>query len=173
MALRPSAGTCTAWAVWNPPNPAYGPILKELEAAAPSLRLTVHRFEVRVPADLEGAFEAAVRQRAGALFAPGDPLVSNRPGTVADIALKYRLPTMMEIKEFVEAGGLLSLGLDLVDSYRRAATHVDKILKGANPAELPMEQPSKFDLAVNLKTARILGLAIPPPVLLQATQVIE
>ena len=158
---------------WNPPNPAYGPILKELEAAAPSLRLTLHRLEVRVPADFEGAFEAAVRQRAGALIAPGDPLVANRPRMVADIALKHRLPTIMDNKEFVEAGGLLSLGLDLVDSYRRAATHVDKILKGANPAELPMEQPSKFDLAVNLKTARVLGLTIPPSVLVQATHVIE
>lgn len=76
--------------------------------------------------------------------------MTNRPKMVADIALKNRMPTMMEIQEFVEAGGLLSYGLDLVDSYRRAATHVDKILKGANPAELPMEQPSKFDLAVNL-----------------------
>ena len=115
---------------WNPPNPAYGPILKELESAAESLRLTLHRLEVRVPADFEGAFEAAVRQRVGALIAPGDPLVVNRPKMVADMALKYRIPTMMENKEFVEAGGLVSLGLDIVDSYRRAAGHVDKILKG-------------------------------------------
>ena len=158
---------------WNPPNPAYGPILKELEAAAPALRLTLHRLEVRVPADFQGAFESAARQRAGALIAPGDPLVANRPKMVADIALKHRLPTIMDNKEFVEAGGLLSLGLDLVDSYRRAAAHVDKILKGAHLAELPMEQPSKLDLAVNLKTARALGLTIPPSVLVQATHVIE
>jgi putative ABC transport system substrate-binding protein len=92
---------------------------------------------------------------------------------VADLSLKYRLPTLMENKEFVEVGGLLSLGLDLVDSYRRAATHVDKILKGANPAEIPMEQPTKFDLLVNLKTARALGITIPPLVLLQATRVID
>ena len=158
---------------WNPPNPAYGPILKELEAAAPTLGVKLQRLEVRVPGDFEGAFEAAVRQRAGALIAPGDPLVSNRPRMVADLALKYRLPTIMDNKEFAEAGGLLSLGPDLVDSYRRAATHVDKILKGANPADLPMEQPAKFDLAVNLKTARTLGLTIPPSVLAQATQVIQ
>jgi putative ABC transport system substrate-binding protein len=158
---------------WNPPNPAYGPILKELEAAAPTLRLQLQRLEVRVPGDFEAAFEAATRHRAGALIAPGDPLVTNRPKIVADLALKYRLPTMMDNKEFVEAGGLLSLGLDLVDSYRRAATHVDKILKGANPAELPMEQPTKFDLFVNVKTARALGLTIPQSVLLQASQVIE
>ena len=158
---------------WNPPNPAYGPILKELEAAAPTLGVKLQRLEVRVPGDFEGAFEAAVRQRAGALIAPGDPLVSNRPRMVADLALKYRLPTIMDNKEFAEAGGLLSLGPDLVDSYRRAATHVDKILKGATPADLPMEQPAKFDLAVNLKTARTLGLTIPPSVLAQATQVIQ
>jgi putative ABC transport system substrate-binding protein len=157
---------------WNPPNPAYGPILKELEAAAQTLGLKLLRLEVRVPGDFEGAFEAATRQRVGALILPGDPLVSNRPKMVADLALKYRLPTMMDIKEFVEAGGLLSLGLDLVDSYRRAATYVDKILKGANPADLPMEQPAKFDLFVNLKTARALGLTVPQWVLLQATQVI-
>jgi putative ABC transport system substrate-binding protein len=158
---------------WNPPNPAYGPILKELEAAARTLRLEVQRLEVRVPEDFAAAFEAAARQEAGALIAPGDPLVTNRPKMVADLALKYRMPTMLETRQFVEAGGLLSLGLDLVDSYRRAATHVDKILKGANPAELPMEQPTKFDLAVNLRTARLLGLAIPQSVLLQATRVIE
>jgi putative ABC transport system substrate-binding protein len=158
---------------WNPPNPAYGPILKELEAAAQTLRLKLQRLEVRVPGDFEGAFEAAVRQRAGALILPGDPLVANRPRMVADLALKYRLPAMMDIKEFVEAGGLMSLGLDLVESYRRAATYVDKILKGAKPAELPMEQPTKFDLFVNLKTARVLGLTIPQSVLLQATQVIQ
>jgi putative tryptophan/tyrosine transport system substrate-binding protein len=158
---------------WNPPNPAYGPILRELEAAAPTLGLMLQRLEVRVPGDLKGAFETATRQRAGALIAPGHPLVANRPKIVADLALKYRLPTIMDIKEFVQVGGLLSLGLDLVDSYRRAASHVDKILKGAKPAELPMEQPTKFDLFVNLKTARALGLAIPQTVLVQATEVIE
>ncbi len=158
---------------WNPPNPAYGPILRELEAAAGTLRLTLQRLEVRIPEDFEGALQAAVRQRAGGLVAPGDPLVANRLKMVADLAFKYRLPAIMDLKEFAEAGGLLSLGLDLVDSYRRAATHVAKILKGANPAELPMEQPTKFDLAINLKTARLLGLTIPQSVMLQATQVIE
>ena len=158
---------------WNPPNPAYGPILRELEAAAPTLGLKLQRLEVRVPGDFEGAFKAATSQRAGALIAPGDPLTANHRKVVADLALKYRLPATMDIKEFAEAGGLLSLGVDLVDSYRRAGTHVDKILKGANPADLPMEQPTKFDLVVNLKTARALGLTIPQSVLLQATQVIQ
>jgi putative ABC transport system substrate-binding protein len=158
---------------WNPPNPAYGPILKNLEAAAPTLGVKLQRLEVRPPTDFEGAFEAATRQRAGALIVPGDPLVANRPRMVADLALKYRLATMMDNKEPAEAGALLSLGPDLVDSYRRAATHVDKILKGANPADLPMEQPTKFDLVVNLKTARTLGLTIPQSVLLQATELIQ
>ena len=134
---------------WNPPNPAYGPVLKELEAAAQTLGIVLQRLEVRVPEDFVGAFEAATRQRAGALFVPGDPLVTNRPRIVADLALKYRLPTITDFKELPGAGGLLSFGPDLVDSYRRAASHVDKILKGANPGDLPMEQPTKFDLVVN------------------------
>jgi ABC-type uncharacterized transport system substrate-binding protein len=158
---------------WNPPNPAYGPVLRELEAAAPLLRLKLQRLEVRVPEDFEGALKAAVRQRAGALFVPGDPLVTNRPRVVAELALKYRLPTMTDFRELPESGGLMSFGPDLVDSYRRAASHVDKILKGANPADLPMEQPTKFDLVVNLKTARAFRLTIPPSVLARATQVIQ
>jgi putative ABC transport system substrate-binding protein len=153
---------------WNPPNPAYGPVLKELEAAAQMLGIKLRRLEVRVPEDFEGAFEAATRQHAGALFVSGDPLVTNRPRMVADLALQYRLPTVT-FRELPGAGGLMSFGPDLVDSYRRAATHVDKILKGANPADLPMEQPTKFDLVVNLKTARALGLTIPQSVLVQAT----
>jgi putative ABC transport system substrate-binding protein len=158
---------------WNPLNPAYGPILKDLEAAAQTMGVGLQRLEVRVPEDFEGAFEAATRQRAGALIAPGDPLVTNRPRMVADLALKYRLPTMGENKEMATAGALLSLGPNIVDSYRRSATHVDKILKGAKPGDLPMEQPTKFDLFVNLKTARALGMTIPPSVLVQATQVIQ
>jgi putative ABC transport system substrate-binding protein len=158
---------------WNPPNPAYGPILKELEAAAPTLGVELLRLEVRAPEDFEGALRTATRQRVGALFVAGDPLVTNRPRMVADLALKYRLPTMTDFKELPAAGGLLSFGPDLVDSYRRAATHVDKILKGANPADLPMEQPTKFELVINLKTAKALGLTIPPSLLARADQVIE
>lgn len=158
---------------WNPANPAYGPVLRELRAGAQTLGLDLQVLEVRAPSDFEGALVAATKQRAGALLAPGDPLVDNRLKMVADLALKYRLPALMDIKEFVEAGGLLSLGLDLVDSYRRAAGHVDKILKGASPAELPMEQPTTFELAVNVNTARRLGLTIPQSILLRATRVIE
>jgi putative tryptophan/tyrosine transport system substrate-binding protein len=158
---------------WNTLNPAYGPILKELEAAAQPLGVELQRLEVRVPEDFASAFQAATRQRAGALIAPGDPLVTNRPRMVADLALKHRLPTMMENKEMAAAGGLLSLGPDIVDSYRRSATLVDKILNGAKPGDLPMEQPTKFDLVVNLTTARALGLTIPQSVLARTTQVIQ
>jgi putative tryptophan/tyrosine transport system substrate-binding protein len=158
---------------WNPPNPAYSPVLKALEAAAPQLGLQLQRLEVRIPEDFDGALQVAIRQRAGALFVPGDPLVTNRPKVVADLALKYRLPTMTDFRQLPGAGGLLSFGPDLVDSYRRAATHVDKILKGAKPADLPMEQPTKFDLVVNLKTARTLGLTVPPSILIQATEIIQ
>ena len=158
---------------WNPRSPTYGPVLKELEAAAPAAGVKIQRLEVLVPGDFDGAFKAATRQRAGGLLVPGDPLTANRFKMIADLALKYRLPTTADGKEFVEDGGLLSLGPDIVDSYRRAATHVDKILKGARAADLPMEQPTKFELAVNLKTARGLGLTIPQSVLIQATHVIE
>jgi putative ABC transport system substrate-binding protein len=159
--------------VWNPLNPTYGPVLKELEEAVPTAGVKLQRVEVRAPADFEGAFKAATRQRAGGLLVPGDPLTANRFKMIADLALKYRLATTAENKAFVQDGGLLSLGPDLVDSYRRAATHVDKILKGARAADLPMEQPTKFELAVNLRTARVLGLTIPPSILLQASHVIE
>jgi putative tryptophan/tyrosine transport system substrate-binding protein len=158
---------------WNPPNPAYGPVLKVLEATAPNLGMKLQRLEVRVPEDFEGALQSANRRRAGALFVPGDPLVTNRPRLVADLALKYRLPTVTDFRELPKAGGLLSFGPDLVDSYRRAATHVDKILKGARPGDLPMEQPTKFDLVVNLKTATVLNLTIPHSILTQATEVIQ
>lgn len=160
-------------AFWNPTNPTYGPVLKEFEVAAGTLGLELLRLEVHTPDDLPGAFEVATRQGAGALVAPADPLTTNRPKVVADLALSYRLPTLMERREFVEAGGLLALGADLADLYRRSATHVDKILKGAKPGELPMEQPTKFDLAINLQTARALGLTIPPSVLAQATEVTQ
>jgi putative tryptophan/tyrosine transport system substrate-binding protein len=158
---------------WNPTNPAYGPVLKELEAAAQTLAVEVQRVEVRVAEDFERAFVAATRQHADALIMPGDPLTTNRPAQVADLATQHRLPAMMEYRIFVEAGGLVSLGSDIADLYRRSATHVDKLLKGRQPADLPVEQPTKFDFAINMKTAQALGLTIPPHVLAQATEVLR
>jgi putative ABC transport system substrate-binding protein len=158
---------------WNSDNPTYGPVWKELEAAAPSLGLELQRLEVRVPEDFDGAFAAATRERAGALYIPGDPLTTNRPGMVAALGLKYRLPTMAEQREFPAAGCLVAYGANLIDGYRRVAAHVDKILKGASPADLPMEQPAKFDFGLNLRTAQALGLTIPHSVLMQATELFE
>ncbi len=154
--------------LWNPPNPTYGPPLREFEAAAPMLGLEIHRAEARVPQDFEPAIRAATEQGAGALIAPGDPLTTNNMPMLAELALKHRLPTLMEYREFAEAGGLLGQGPNLADSYRRCAEHVDKILEGTSPAELPMQLPAKLDLVVNLKTARPLGLTIPRTILLQA-----
>ena len=159
--------------LWNPPNPVYGPVLKELEIAAPPLGLELLRLEVRAPEDFESAFEAAIRQHAGALFVPNDPLFLNRPRMVADLALKHRLPATYAFREYAAVGGLLSYGPNISDSYRRAATYVDKILKGANPADLPVEQPTRFEFVINRSTAQALGLAIPPSVLQQATEVIQ
>ena len=159
--------------LWNPLNPAYGPVLKELETAAQAMGVEIQRLEVRAPEDLEGAFEAATRQHAGALIVPADPLTTNRQKLIADLAAKHRLPAIMEYKEFVKAGGLLSLGVDLADLYRRSATHVDKILKGTKPADLPMEQPTTLNLFVNLKTAKALDLNIPDSVLARADEVIK
>jgi len=158
---------------WNPTNPTYGPVLRELDEAGRTLGLELLRLEVRVPEDFEGAFAAAARQRAGALYGPGDPLVTNRPKMLADLALRHRLPVLLNFKEFVEAGGLMSLGADLADNYRRSAAHVDKILKGAKPADLPIEQPTKFELAVNLKASQALGLTTPQSVLQQATEILQ
>jgi putative ABC transport system substrate-binding protein len=142
--------------------------MREFEAAAPELGLEIWRAEARVPQDFEPAIQGAIAQGAGALIAPGDPLTTNNIEPLADLALKYRMPTLMEYREFAEVGGLLAQGPNLADSYRRCAEHVDKILKGASPAELPMQLPAKLDLVVNVRTAQALGLTIPPSILLQA-----
>jgi putative ABC transport system substrate-binding protein len=158
---------------WNPTNPAYGPVLKELEGAAPAMSLQLQRVEVRVPEDFAGAFSAATEQQAGALIAPGDPLTTNRPAMVADLSRKHRLPAMMEYRVFPAAGGLISFGADIADLYRRSAAYVDKILKGARPEDLPVEQATKFDLVVNLGAANALGISVSQSVLQQATEVIQ
>jgi putative tryptophan/tyrosine transport system substrate-binding protein len=160
-------------AFWNPDNPSYGPAWRELGAAAPTLGVELVRLEVRTPEDLEGVFKAATRQLAGALVMPADPLVTNRPGVVADLALRYRLPAIYAFRQFADAGGLLSYGPHNFESYRQAATHVDKILKGAKPGDLPMEQPTVFVFVINLKTARDLGLSMPQSMLQQATDLIQ
>jgi putative ABC transport system substrate-binding protein len=154
-------------------NPAEALQWKETEIAASSLRVQLQLLDVRKAGDFGRAFDAAITQRAGALVVGLDTLtqVNHRP--IVDLAAKHRLPAIYGAREFVDAGGLIAYGVSYPDLYRRAATYVDKILKGAKPADLPVEQPTKFELVVNLKTAKALGLTIPPSLLQRADEVIQ
>jgi putative ABC transport system substrate-binding protein len=158
--------------VWDPANPALALRFQELELAARTVGLEIESLEVRTPIELRNALEAASSKHAGALIVPPPIALAHRE-RVTDLATKNRLPTMYENREPVEAGGLMSYGANIPDLWRRAATYVDKILKGAKPGDLPIEQPTKFELVVNLKTAKALGLTIPSSLLLRADQVIQ
>jgi putative tryptophan/tyrosine transport system substrate-binding protein len=152
---------------------ASGIGFKQYEAAAHILKIQVQSLEVRGPnPDLEGAFQAAAKGRASALITVRGTLL-NQPKRVAELAIKNRLPSMSDASEWVEAGGLLSYAAAEGDSFRRAATYVDKILKGTKPADLPVEQPTKFEFVINLKTAKQIGVTIPPNVLARADKVIR
>ncbi len=144
-----------------------------MEAAARTLGLQVISLEAREARELEAAFEAASGQRAETLLTLDNGLLSVHRAELAGLATRSRLPMMSGGRVYADAGGLLSYGPDALDEYRRAATFVDKILKGAKPADLPVEQPTKFDFVVNLKTAQALGLTIPQSVLAQATEIIQ
>jgi putative ABC transport system substrate-binding protein len=159
--------------LWNAANPAKAADWRELEPAARILGVVLQSFEVRAPADFEGAFAAVREQRPDGLLTLGDPLTVTMRISLADFALKERLPAVFTHRQFVEVGGLASYGANFPDLFHRAAGYVDKILKGANPADLPVQQPIKFELFLNLKTAKALGLTIPPAVLQLADQVIE
>ena len=148
-------------------------MMQEVQAAARVLTMQLQIVEVRDPGEFEGAFRAIARRRAQALMTLPDPMFFTHRTRIAELALKRRLPTMFPEREFVDAGGLMAYGPSLPDLWRRAATYVDKILKGAKPGDLPIEQPTTFELVINLKTAKALGLAIPPSVLQQATEVIQ
>jgi len=147
--------------------------IPQVEVAARSLGLEVTRLEVRAAGDIEGTFGAVARNQVGALMPVSSALFHGERRRIVRLAAKYRLPAMYENQEFADAGGLLSYGPDILSLNRRTATYVDKILKGAKPAELPVEQPTKFELVINLKTAKALGLTIPPSLLGRADQVIE
>jgi putative tryptophan/tyrosine transport system substrate-binding protein len=154
------------------PSAALG--FKEYEAVAPALKVQLQSLEVRGPnPNLEGAFQAAAKGRASALIAIRGFLFNRYPKQIADLAIKNRLPLMFERNEYVEAGGLMSYATNDVDQWRRAATYVDKILKGTKPADLPVEQPTKFEFVINLKTGKQIGLTIPPNVLARADKVIR
>jgi putative ABC transport system substrate-binding protein len=147
--------------------------LRETELAAGALGVKLQHFDVLSPMDMEAAFRRAVKERADAVLALGNTVLNAHRTQVAGLAVKSRLPAMYYAAEFVEAGGLMFYGVEFADLFRRAATYVDKILKGAKPADLPVEQPMKFEFIINLKTAKQMGLTIPPNVLARADKVIR
>jgi len=158
---------------WNSTNEIHRANLpKELQEAQ-RLRLQLQMIDVRGPADIEPAFEAAVKERAEALLAVGDPLFHQPPRRLPDLALRHRLPTMFLVGDVARAGGLIAYGPDFVSTIGQAAVQVHKILRGAKPGDIPIEQPTKFELVINAATAKTLGLTIPPPLLLRADKVIE
>jgi putative ABC transport system substrate-binding protein len=159
--------------LWNRANVSHIPYFNELQAAARGLRLTLQSVEVQEPHEFERAFAGMMLERPDGLIVTADGTHQLRQAWIVDFAAKRRLPAMYQLKEYVEAGGLMSYGTSITDHYRRAATYIDKILKGAKPADLPVEQPTKFEFVINLKTAKALGLTIPQSVLLRADQVIE
>jgi putative ABC transport system substrate-binding protein len=154
-------------------NPNNREQWKEIETAARSVGVQPQLLDVRKPEDLGPAFDAAIRQRADGLIVGGDGLMQVNRKLIAELAAKHRLPTIYRSMEFIEAGGLMAYGPSYPDLYRRAATYVDRIFKGAKPGDLPVEEPTKFELIINLKTAKALGLAIPAPLLLRADEVIK
>jgi len=161
--------------LWNPEYPGLALAFKESQAAARVLGLQLQSLEVRGPEDFESAFKAAADRHTGALYVPTSQFFNRQEARakLAELAVKRRLATIYGDRDFVEAGGLMSYGASLADLYRRAATYVDKILKGAKPADLPVEQPTKFEFIINLKAAKQIGLTIPPNVLARADKVIK
>jgi putative ABC transport system substrate-binding protein len=148
-------------------------MLKEAEGAARALGMRLHLVEVRASEHFDRAFAEMTREGADALIVLLGVLFSSEIRRLAGLAARNRLPAVFAVREFVAAGGLMSYGPDFADGYRRAATYVDKILKGAKPGDLPVEQPTKFELVIHLKTAKALGLTIPPSVLGRADQIIQ
>ncbi len=159
--------------LWHPDTPAHPPRVKAVEEAGRTLQLQLQVVGARTGAELEGAFSSMVRERAQAVLVLASAFVLAERQRIAELAMRHRLPTMFLQREPVEAGGLMSYGPDQADLYRRGAIYVDKILKGARPADLPVEQATKFELVINLKTAKAIGLTIPHSLLLRADQVIQ
>jgi putative ABC transport system substrate-binding protein len=157
----------------NPANPSHALELSEVEAAARRLKVQLQRLDARIPEEIERAFNAMARERADAALVLVDSMFASQRTRLAELALKYHLPTMQGVREFVTAGGLMAYGINLVEFVKGAAHYVDKLLRGAKAADRPVEQPTKFELVINLKTAKALGLTMPPALLLRADQVIE
>jgi putative ABC transport system substrate-binding protein len=159
--------------LWLPTNPGHAFILRELEAAASTLRVTLQRVAVGGPDGFEGAFAAMSKERVGGVIVLPEPLFSRERDRLADLAARDRLPTVYGVVDHVAAGGLMAYAVDDRDNWYRAAAYVDKILKGTKPGDLSVEQPTKFKLVINLKTAKTLGITIPQSVLLRADEVIQ
>ena len=154
-------------------NPVTTELLKDMEVAAKSLRLQLQILEVRGPNDFDKAFSAINKERAGALVELPSPLFHSNRKRIVEFAAKSRLPSIFHSRDFVDAGGLMCYGGNNADLLRRVAYYVDRILKGAKPVDLPVEQPMKFEMIINLKTAKQIGLTIPPNVLARADKVIK
>ena len=157
----------------NPDNAYHQLAIREVNVAARSLGVQLQLLEARGPNEFDGAFAAMAKERVGALLVLSDAMLNSHRTRLADLAARSRLPAAYGVRESVEAGGLMSYGPSFLDLYRRSATFVDKILKGAKPGNLPVEQPAKFELVINLKTAKALGLTIPQSLLLRADEVIQ
>jgi putative ABC transport system substrate-binding protein len=157
----------------NPANPTNPLQLKEIQVAAAGAGVALVPLEVRGREDIDRAFVATRKERATAVVVLADPMFGSEVTPIAELAAKNRLPTIWAERQYVEAGGLISYGTNYDDLYRRAAAYVDRILKGAKPAELPVEQPTRFELVINLKTARALGISLPSHVLMEADHVIQ
>ena len=157
----------------NPANAYHQLATREVNVAARSLGVQLQILEARGPNEFDGAFAAMAKERVGALLVVSDVIFNNHQTRLADLAARSRLPAAYGVRESVEAGGLMSYGTSFLDLHRRSAAYVDKILKGAKPADLPVEQPTKFELVINLRTAKTLGLTIPPTLLSRADEVIE
>ena len=158
---------------WNPRTPYHKVLLKEVEAAAAKLRLYVLPIAVNRPSEFESAFSEVKKGMAGALYVADDPMFMTARSQLVALAVRDRLPTIFAHSEFVSSGGLMSYGPNLPETFRYAATYVDKILKGRKPAELPVEQAARLEFAINLKTAKALGIAVPQEITLSATKLIE
>ena len=159
--------------LWNAANPYSAVVLKETKSAAQILNIDVRSLEVREPGDLDGALNAATEKPLDALITVEDPLTVSLRRKIVDFAAAHHVAAMYGLREFADAGGLIAYGADLSDLWRAAASYVSKILKGARAADVPIEQPTKFDLVINLKTAKALGLTVPPTLLARADEVIE
>jgi putative tryptophan/tyrosine transport system substrate-binding protein len=159
--------------LWNPTTPSHAKVVEEVEAAGKTLGIELSMIPIRSIEDFEPSFVTMTREQVAAFLVPPSPLTNSQPVALAELGLKYRLPGMFGNKDNVRAGGLMSYGADFNYMYGHAATYIDKILKGEKPSDLPVEQASKYDLVLNLKTARTLGIEMPPILLARADEVIE